>query len=264
MTPFNLVAFFALFAWPVYGATTAPDDMINPEGTAQVGPSAAISLLLPVAPSSAPATLPRPAAAPLPIPADMTTSAPQLASGALKVIPLYRQDELLDWIEQGRHLQRVKQDRCQLTQDIEARAQIMKIPAYQFLWGDMLAWGVCTTSNAGLGVQYMWDAANQGLAPALEQLGRYYWKGILVQKDLVRAETLMREAASLGLLRARIEWVEMLLQGMGSPLDYEDAYSGLYRSVIGDKAQHRRATALLTQLGKRMPANALARAKARY
>ncbi|MGE6102024.1 tetratricopeptide repeat protein [Aeromonas veronii] len=187
-----------------------------------------------------------------------------LAAGELQVVPLYRQDELLNWIEQGRHLTQVKQDRCQLTQDIEARASVMKIPAYQFLWGDMLAWGVCTKPNAEIGVQYMWEAANQGLAPALEQLGRYYWKGTLVQKDLVRAETLMREAASLGFLRARIEWVEMLLQGMGSPLDYEDAYRWLHGSVIGDKALHQKAASLLNRLGNRMPANVVARAKAMH
>ncbi|MFQ2246054.1 tetratricopeptide repeat protein [Aeromonas enteropelogenes] len=187
-----------------------------------------------------------------------------LLVGELQAVPLYRQDELLNWIEQGRHLKQVKQDRCQLTQDIEARASVMKIPAYQFLWGDMLAWGVCTKSNAELGVQYMWEAANQGLAPALEQLGRYYWKGTLVQKDLVRAETLMREAASQGFLRARIEWVEMLLQGMGSPLDYEDAYRWLHGSVIGDKALHQKAASLLKQLGNRMPANVVARAKAMH
>ncbi|WP_349922559.1 tetratricopeptide repeat protein [Aeromonas veronii] len=185
-----------------------------------------------------------------------------IASGELQAVPLYRQDELLNWIEQGRHLARVKQDRCQLTQDIEARASVMKIPAYQFLWGDMLAWGVCIKPNAEIGVQYMWEAANQGLAPALEQLGRYYWKGILVQKDLARAETLMREAASLGFLRAQIEWVEMLLQGMGSPLDYEEAYHWLHGAVIGDKATHQKAGSLLSRLGNRMPANAIARAKA--
>ncbi|WP_083221000.1 MULTISPECIES: tetratricopeptide repeat protein [Aeromonas] len=195
--------------------------------------------------------------------AAVATPAP-LAAGELQAVPLYRQDELLNWIEQGRHLTQVKQDRCQLTQDIEARASVMKIPAYQFLWGDMLAWGVCTKPNAELGVQYMWEAANQGLAPALEQLGRYYWKGTMVQKDLVRAETLMREAASLGFLRARIEWVEMLLQGMGSPLDYEDAYRWLHGSVIGDQALHQKAASLLNRLGNRMPANVVARAKAMH
>ncbi|HDZ8911961.1 MULTISPECIES: tetratricopeptide repeat protein [Aeromonas] len=185
-------------------------------------------------------------------------------SGTLQAVPLYRQDELLNWIEQGRHLQQVKQDRCQLTQDIEVRAEVMKIPSYQFLWGDMLAWGVCTKPNAELGVKFMWDAANQGLAPALEQLGRYYWKGTLVQKDLLKAETLMREAASLGFQRAQIEWVEMLLQGMGSPLDYEEAYHWLHSTVIGDKALHQKATSLLSRLGNRMPANAIARAKAMH
>ena len=206
-------------------------------------------------------------AAPLPQPVEPAAAvAPpaSLAAGELQAVPLYRQDELLNWIEQGRHLTQVKQDRCQLTQDIEARASVMKIPAYQYLWGDMLAWGVCTKPNAELGVQYMWEAANQGLAPALEQLGRYYWKGTLVQKDLVRAETLMREAASLGFLRARIEWVEMLLQGMGSPLDYEDAYRWLHGAVIGDKALHQKAASLLSRLGNRMPANVVARAKAMH
>lgn len=183
-------------------------------------------------------------------------------SDNLQAVPLYRQDELLNWIEQGRHLQQVKQDRCQLTQDIEVRAEVMKVPAYQFLWGDMLAWGVCIKPNAELGVKFMWDAANQGLAPALEQLGRYYWKGTLVQKDLLKAETLMREAASLGFQRAQIEWVEMLLQGLGSPLDYEEAYHWLHSTVIGDKALHQKATSLLNRLGNRMPANAIARAKA--
>lgn len=223
-------------------------------------PSLPVSAVPAQAPSASAPVPSAPAAAPLP----RATTQTSAAAGELQAVPLYRQDELLNWIEQGRHLARVKQDRCQLTQDIEARASVMKIPAYQFLWGDMLAWGVCTKPDAQIGVQYMWEAANQGLAPALEQLGRYYWKGILVQKDLVRAETLMREAASLGFLRAQMEWVEMLLQGMGSPLDYEEAYHWLHGAVIGDKAMHQKAASLLSRLGNRMPANAIARAKAMH
>ncbi len=223
-------------------------------------PSLPVSAVPAQAPSASAPVPSAPAAAPLP----RATTQASAAAGELQAVPLYRQDELLNWIEQGRHLARVKQDRCQLTQDIEARASVMKIPAYQFLWGDMLAWGVCTKPDAQIGVQYMWEAANQGLAPALEQLGRYYWKGILVQKDLVRAETLMREAASLGFLRAQMEWVEMLLQGMGSPLDYEEAYHWLHGAVIGDKAMHQKAASLLSRLGNRMPANAIARAKAMH
>lgn len=256
----------------VSAATAAPAPVLLPAeaaapASAEKAPSAAAPapVLLPADPV-APAPAAEPASAPVPAtpPAEPAPSVAPLNAGDLQAVAIYRQDELLNWIEQGRHLTQVKQDRCQLTQDIEARASVMKIPAYQFLWGDMLAWGVCTKSNAELGVQYMWEAANQGLAPALEQLGRYYWKGTLVQKDLVRAETLMREAASLGFLRARMEWVEMLLQGMGSPLDYEDAYRWLHGSVIGDKALHQKAASLLSRLGNRMPANVVARAKAMH
>ena len=282
MKPSTLVGLIFLFSLPSKGdepgLATSPTQMpavpaatstatvtppVAAPSTATPVPSTA-ALAIPPAPMPAtPASVPAaplptaPASAPLP----KAATAP-LTTGNLQVVPLYRQDELLTWIEQGRHLTQVKQDRCQLTQDIEARASVMKIPAYQFLWGDMLAWGVCVKPDAQIGVQYMWEAANQGLAPALEQLGRYYWKGILVQKDLVQAETLMREAASLGFQRAQIEWVEMLLQGMGSPLDYEEAYHWLHGTVIGDKATHQKAASLLSRLGNRMPANAIARAKA--
>ncbi|TND55247.1 flagellar motor protein [Aeromonas dhakensis] len=254
-----------------------------PSSAAAPAPAAVQTTVTPAAPAAPVAAAnatpaAAPAAAPIPAPVAAEgdrspsnrpmTSTPAsgltVDSGALQAVPLYRQDELLNWIEQGRHLQQVKQDRCQLTQDIEVRAEVMKIPSYQFLWGDMLAWGVCIKPNAELGVKFMWDAANQGLAPALEQLGRYYWKGTLVQKDLLKAETLMREAASLGFQRAQIEWVEMLLQGMGSPLDYEEAYHWLHGAVIGDKATHQKAASLLSRLGNRMPANAIARAKAMH
>ncbi len=276
--PRTLIAIIGVCSFPLQGAEStsaaappsAASAPLSPaSSSAQPALTPASSVATPSLPvSAAPAQAPSasapvpsaPAAAPLP----RATTQASAAAGELQAVPLYRQDELLNWIEQGRHLARVKQDRCQLTQDIEARASVMKIPAYQFLWGDMLAWGVCTKPDAQIGVQYMWEAANQGLAPALEQLGRYYWKGILVQKDLVRAETLMREAASLGFLRAQMEWVEMLLQGMGSPLDYEEAYHWLHGAVIGDKAMHQKAASLLSRLGNRMPANAIARAKAMH
>lgn len=275
-------------ATPAASAPAQPEVAVQPSAAAPSSaaapaPAAAPTTATPAPPaapvaaaSATPATAPAAAPIPAPVAAEgdrspnnrPMTSTPAsgvtVDSGALQAVPLYRQDELLNWIEQGRHLQQVKQDRCQLTQDIEVRAEVMKIPSYQFLWGDMLAWGVCIKPNAELGVKFMWDAANQGLAPALEQLGRYYWKGTLVQKDLLKAETLMREAASLGFQRAQIEWVEMLLQGMGSPLDYEEAYHWLHSTVIGDKALHQKATGLLSRLGNRMPANAIARAKAMH
>ncbi len=292
MKPSTLVGLVGLCSLPLQGAepVSAATQTQSVAAASVPAPSAAMPSTAPAPVPVASATLPATAAVPSaavpatdPAPVLSTLAAPapvtsapaaaplpkavnpgSLVTGDLQAVPLYRQDELLNWIEQGRHLTRVKQDRCQLTQDIEARASVMKIPAYQFLWGDMLAWGVCIKPDAQVGVQYMWEAANQGLAPALEQLGRYYWKGILVQKDLVRAETLMREAASLGFQRAQIEWVEMLLQGMGSPLDYEEAYHWLHGAVIGDKATHQKAASLLSRLGNRMPANAIARAKAMH
>ncbi len=288
MKPLTLLVLVGAFSSSLYGAEAVSAAVSSDAPAVSASMPTESSAAIATAPVSAAAATPTPSeAAPVLLPAEPVTpvassgegTAPQpqpvepaaavapsapLAAGELQAVPLYRQDELLNWIEQGRHLTQVKQDRCQLTQDIEARASVMKIPAYQFLWGDMLAWGVCTKPNAELGVQYMWEAANHGLAPALEQLGRYYWKGTMVQKDLVRAETLMREAASLGFLRARIEWVEMLLQGMGSPLDYEDAYRWLHGSVIGDQALHQKAASLLSRLGNRMPANVVARAKAMH
>lgn len=276
MKPRTLIAIIGVCSFPLQGAestsaaappsaASAPLSPASSSAQPALTPASSVatsSLPVSAAPAQAPSASAPVPSAPTAAPLPRATTQASAAAGELQAVPLYRQDELLNWIEQGRHLARVKQDRCQLTQDIEARASVMKIPAYQFLWGDMLAWGVCTKPDAQIGVQYMWEAANQGLAPALEQLGRYYWKGILVQKDLVRAETLMREAASLGFLRAQMEWVEMLLQGMGSPLDYEEAYHWLHGAVIGDKAMHQKAASLLSRLGNRMPANAIARAKA--
>ncbi len=178
-----------------------------------------------------------------------------------EAVQLYTQDELVDLINQNKHLERVKKDECQLVQDIEARAAIIKEPSYQFLWGDMLAWGVCVDKNAELGMYYMWQAADQGLAAALEQLGRYYHKGILVQKDMNKAIPLLRESASLGFLRAQIQLVEIFVQGYGSPRDFEDAYRWLHHAIIPSKVTHKKVAGLLAKLAQRMPENIVARAK---
>jgi TPR repeat protein len=125
-----------------------------------------------------------------------------------------------------------------LNQDIEARAEVLKIPAYQFLWGDMLAWGVCVKANAERGIGYMREAAEQGLPAALEQLGRYRATGTLLQQDKERAVIYLREASALGVLSAQIRLVELFLEGHGSPYDYEDAYHWLYNAITDDEDQH--------------------------
>ncbi|MFO6423823.1 tetratricopeptide repeat protein [Motilimonas sp. KMU-193] len=178
-----------------------------------------------------------------------------------EVVQLYTQDELIVLINKNQHLAQVKKDECQLVQDIEAHAVKVREPAYQFLWGDMLAWGVCVEKDPELGVHYMWEAANQGLPAALEQLGRYYTKGTLVQRDMARALPLLRESAGLGFLPAQLQWAQLLVQGEGSPKDYEEAYRLLHHAIIADKKTHQQAARLLNQLSQKMPANVVARAK---
>ncbi|PFG55097.1 Sel1 repeat-containing protein [Vibrio sp. ES.051] len=178
-------------------------------------------------------------------------------------VPIYTEAELIKLIEQNKHLQRVRADNCQLVEDIVARATRISLPAYEFLYGDMLAWGVCIEQDVELGLYYMENAAHQGLPAALEQIGRYYSRGTLVQQDKERAIPYLREAASMGNLNARIHLAELLLRDYGSPLDYEDAYRWLYNSVTADKRQHKRIRVLRNGLEQRMPQNIIARAKRR-
>ncbi|GMM69700.1 tetratricopeptide repeat protein [Alteromonas sp. MTD1] len=179
----------------------------------------------------------------------------------LRAVQLYSQDALIEMINANTHLDKVVEDRCQLVQDIEARADVLKIPAYQFLWGDMLAWGVCIDEAPERGIGYMEDAANQGLPAALEQLGRYYSKGTLVQQDKERAVVYLREAAALKNLNAQIRLVELFLEGYGSPYDYVDAYHWLYNSVTSDKQQHQQIAGYLAKLEKLMHPKAVREAK---
>lgn len=123
--------------------------------------------------------------------------------------------------------------------------------------------GVCVEQDVELGLYYIENAAHQGLPAALEQIGRYYSRGTLVQQDKERAIPYLREAASMGNLNARIHLAELLLRDYGSPLDYEDAYRWLYNSVTADKRQHKRITVLRNGLEQRMPQNVIARAKRR-
>ena len=179
----------------------------------------------------------------------------------LRAVQLYSQDALIEMINANTHLDRVVADRCQLVQDIEARAEVLKVPAYQFLWGDMLAWGVCVDAAPERGITHMEDAADQGFPAALEQLGRYYANGILVQQDKERAIVYLREAAALRNLKAQIQLVELFLAGYGSPYDYEDAYRWLYHSVTNDKEQHKKIANYLAKLEKLMHPKAVREAK---
>ncbi|MDP5458687.1 tetratricopeptide repeat protein [Alishewanella sp. SMS8] len=179
----------------------------------------------------------------------------------LQAVELYSQDELLTLIKRNAHLQRVKADDCQLVRDIEARADIMKLPSYQFLFGDMLAYGVCVPRDVERGWDFMLQAAAQGLPEGLEQIGRYYHIGRFVQKDLNKAIIYLREAAAVGNLNAKIRLAEILVAGQGSPTDFEQSYRWLHHAITADPAVHAKLTKLKQRLAEKMPSRVVANAE---
>ncbi|MDM7861369.1 tetratricopeptide repeat protein [Alteromonas sp. ASW11-36] len=179
----------------------------------------------------------------------------------VRAVQLYSQDELIMMINKNEHLDRVVLDRCQLVQDIEARAEVLNVPAYQFLWGDMLAWGVCVEAEPARGVSFMRAAADQGLPAALEQLGRYYANGTLVQEDKSRAVVFLREASALGNMKAQMQLADLFIAGYGSPYDYQDTYHWLYNAITDDKDVHARIANQLAALEKLMHPKAVKAAR---
>jgi TPR repeat protein len=185
----------------------------------------------------------------------------ELDDEILQAVQIYTQDELLDLIKENKHLERVKADRCQLNRDIEDRAVKLKTPAYQFLYGDMLAWGVCFERDAELGLFYIRQSSAQGLVAAIEQLGRYYYIGRFVQKDLEKAYQLTYRAAELGNVNAQLRLVQMHLDGEGSPYEFENSYRLLHHSIIADEEKHKHAEELLVQLAVFMNPKSVKKAK---
>lgn len=190
------------------------------------------------------------------LPAVTTTSAQEL-----EAVQLYSQDELLALIRTNSHLKRVRADDCQLVRDIEARADIMQLPAYQFLYGDMLAYAVCVPRNVERGWDLMLQAAAQGLPEGLEQVGRYYHIGRFVQPDIDKAIVYLREASALGNLKAQLRLAQILVDGHGSPVDFEQSYRWLHHAITADTATHKQIQQLLAQLEQKMPAKVVANAK---
>lgn len=179
----------------------------------------------------------------------------------LQAVQIYTDNQLLSLIKENKHLSQVVLDECQLVQDIEARAVKSKMPSYQFLWGDMLAYGVCVKKDVPLGLYYMQTAADQGLPEALEQMGRYHHVGKFMQADNDKAIIFLREAASLNNLNAQLRLGEMYDQGLGSPLDYPELYSQLHHAVTDDKKTHKKISQLLASLSEKLPAHVVAQAK---
>ncbi|TMM47870.1 tetratricopeptide repeat protein [Colwellia ponticola] len=179
----------------------------------------------------------------------------------IQAVQIYSDDQLLDLIKENKHLSQVVLDECQLVQDIEARANKANMPSYQFLWGDMLAYGICVKKDIPLGLHYMNLAADQGLAEGLEQLGRYYHIGKFMQVDIDRAIVYLKTAASLDNLAAQMRLAALYEQGYGSPLDYPALYSQLHHSLTDDKATHKQISDLLAKLASKMPNKVVEQAK---
>ena len=179
----------------------------------------------------------------------------------LEAVQIYSDNQLLDLIKENKHLGQVVLDDCQLVQDIEARAVKSEYPSYQFLWGDMLAYGVCVKKDIPLGLHFMQAAANQGLAEGLEQMGRYYHIGKFVQVDINKAIMYLKEASALKNLKAQLRLADIYLSRQGSALDYPELYSQLYQSVTDDKKQHKKVAMKLKALAKKMPARVVNAAK---
>ena len=179
----------------------------------------------------------------------------------LTAVQIYSDDQLLDLIKENKHLSQVVLDKCQLVQDIEARALKSKMPSYQFLWGDMLAYGVCVKKDIELGLHYMRLAADQGLVEGIEQIGRYYHVGKFMQKDIEQAIFFLKAAASMNNLAAQMRLATIYHQGYGSPLDYPELYSQLHHAITDDKATHKKITQLKSQLAMKMPTHVVNAAK---
>ena len=179
----------------------------------------------------------------------------------ITVVQIYTDNVLLDLIKENKHLSQMVIDECQLVQDIEARAVISSKPAFQFLWGDMLAFGVCVKKDISLGLHYMRESADQGLAEAIEQLGRYYHVGKFMQPDMRQAIIFLKEAASLNNLKAQIRLAKIYNSGDGSPLDFPELYAQLHHSVTDDKAIHKQISLLLVNLAEKMPERVVNAAK---
>lgn len=186
---------------------------------------------------------------------------PMLAWAETKALDIYSQEQLIELIRTKQYLTRVKGDDCQLVQDIEARAEVLKLPLYQYLWAEMLNYGICVKANPPRGISLLRNSAEQGSAEAMVRIAEYYHEGTFVIQDKERAIQYVLPAAANGDLPARLMLVRLFGEGYGSPRDFEMAYHWLYNDVFSDEATKKEALELLKVLEQKMPPSAIARAK---
>ena len=191
-------------------------------------------------------------------------SLPLMSFAETQAVDIYSQDQLLELIRTKQYLKKVKADDCQLVQDIEARAEVLNQPLYQFLWGEMLNAGVCVKANPKRGMSLLRRSAEQGSAEAMVRIADYYYQGQYVIKDKDRAVQYTLPAAANGDLPAQMMLVKLFSEGYGSPMDYEMGYHWLYNNVFSDEKTKKEALKLLQVLESKMPVSAVVRAKQEY
>ncbi len=179
----------------------------------------------------------------------------------LRAIDTYSVKQLSELIKNNRYLQRVVQDDCQLVQDIEAKAEVLKEPLYQFLWGEMLNTGTCVKADKKRGMTLVRDSAGQGSAEAMYRLARYYDEGDLVIENKDTAIKYALPAAAGESVPAQIMLVRLFVDGYGSPFDYEMSYRLLYHNTFDDKVTKIKAEKLLRRLAEKMPESVVERAQ---
>ncbi|MGS0676208.1 tetratricopeptide repeat protein [Shewanella sp. 30m-9] len=178
-----------------------------------------------------------------------------------KAVDVYTQEQLVELIRSKRYLTQVKGDDCQIVQDIEARAEVLKQPLYQYLWAEMLNYGICVKANPPRGIAMLKTSAEQGSAEAMVRMAEYYHDGKFVIEDKQRAVQYTLPAAATGDLPARMMLVRLFGEGYGSPRDYEVGFHWLYNEVFSDETTQAEAINLLKVLEAKMPPSAVARAK---
>lgn len=186
-------------------------------------------------------------------------SLPSMA--APKAVDVYTQEQLVDLIRSKRYLTQVEGDDCQIVEDIEARAEVLKQPLYQYLWAEMLNYGICVKANPPRGISMLKTSARQGSAEAMVRMAEYYHDGKFVMEDKERAVQYVLPAAATGDLPARIMLVRLFGEGYGSPRDYETGFHWLYNEVFSDETVQAEANNLLKVLEVKMPPSSVARAK---
>ena len=176
-------------------------------------------------------------------------------------INVYTVDELNTYVESGVYTKIIHdRDKCQFTPDIEDRARIVGMPAFEFVWGDMLITGLCVKQDVELGLDYLQKAVDHAYAPAFIRMADYYERGYLVPQNKPKAISLMRAAAVMGSRTARLQWADMLVRGLGAPIYYEEAYSWLYHSLYFNEYEKVKSKYLQEEMRKMMPPNIIARA----